>query len=410
MNVLIISQYFWPENFRINEIAESLGRAGCTVSVLTGAPNYPEGAVFPGYSATAIKVEQKGRVTIHRVPVVPRGRGTAIRLALNYVSFVVSACVFAPWILRRKPVDIVLVYAPGPILQSIPGLWLGMVKRAPVVTWIQDLWPESLVATQFVRSRWLLASIASLVRWIYRRNDLLLVQSRSFIDSVTAMAGRTPVAYHPNPGDLPLNSASQGPPALRLQSGFNVVFAGNMGTVQALDTILDAAEKTRDVTDLWWVLIGSGSRGAWIGEEVRRRGLAQVVLPGRFPPEAMPQILDQASVLLVSLVRSPIMSQTVPSKVQAYLASGRPIVAALDGEGARVVAEAGAGVTCPAEDAAALSDAVLRLKAMSPGELDRLGVAGRDYYRRHFDPEMLTSRLIECFRGLLRGDSRAAAP
>ncbi len=284
MRVLIVSQYFWPENFRINEIAQMLAEQGCTVSVLTGAPNYPDGAVFRGYSATALKTERKGDVTIHRVPVAPRGRGTAIRLALNYLSFVISGCVFGPWMLRGKSIDAVLVYAPGPILQAIPGLWLGRLKRALMVTWVQDLWPESLSATQFVRNEFLLSAVAALVRWIYRRNDLLLVQSRSFIAPVSAMAGGTPVMYHPNPGELP-PSTQVAAPALQLKQGFNVVFAGNLGTVQALETILDAAERTRYVTDLWWVVIGSGSRSEWLQEQVKQRGLAQVMLPGRFPPK-----------------------------------------------------------------------------------------------------------------------------
>ncbi len=206
MNVLIVGQYFWPENFRINEVAKSLQDAGCSVSALTGPPNYPDGKVFPGYSAASIRSDLKDGVVIHRVPLVPRGKGSAIRLALNYLSFVVSATCFGPWLLRGQSFDVVLVYAPGPILQSIPGVWIGYLKRAVVVTWVQDLWPESLEATQFVRNKRLLNLIASIVRWIYRKNDLLLVQSQSFIDPVRTMAGGTPVVYHPNPGDLPLHS------------------------------------------------------------------------------------------------------------------------------------------------------------------------------------------------------------
>lgn len=400
MRILIVGQYFWPESFRINEVAASLARAGCSVSVLTGPPNYPDGAVFPGYSAAWFRSERRDGVSIRRVPLVPRGKGSALRLILNYLSFVASACLFGPWLLMRERYDIVLVYAPGPILQSIPGLLLGWLKRAPVVTWVQDLWPESLEATQFVRNKRALAFVAWVVRWIYRRNDLLLVQSHSFIAPVKAMAGSTPVVYHPNPGDLPLEVVTQAEPALRLNPGFNVVFAGNLGSVQALDTVLAAAEKTRDQRDLWWVLIGSGSRAEWIASQVAERALTQVVLPGRFPVEAMPPILAQASALLVSLVRNPIMSQTVPSKVQAYLAAGRPIVAALDGEGARVVMEAGAGIACPAEDAVALSEAVLRMKALPAAELERFGEAGRAYYRRNFDPDVLTQRLLEGLREL----------
>lgn len=398
MKILVVGQYFWPENFRINEVAASLCDSGCGVSVLTGPPNYPEGKVFQGYSATSLQVQQHGKLLIHRIPLIPRGRGGALRLMLNYLSFVVSACLLGPWLLRGQKFDVVLVYAPGPILQSLVGIWLARIKRASVVTWVQDLWPESLETTQFVRNKQALALVASLVRWIYRHNDLLLVQSHSFVAPVRAMAGATPVIYHPNPGELSSTATDPTAAALRLNAGFNVVFAGNLGTVQALDTILQAAELTREQRDIWWVLIGSGSRSQWLMEEVQRRGLTQVVLPGRFPPEAMPAILDQASALLVSLVRSPIMSQTVPSKIQAYLAAGRPIIAALDGEGARIVKEADAGVACPAEDAPALSKAVLHLKSLPTEERERLGVLGREYYQQHFDPAVLTQRLIECLQ------------
>ncbi|HKQ13565.1 MAG TPA: glycosyltransferase family 4 protein [Steroidobacteraceae bacterium] len=405
MRVLVVGQYFWPENFRINEIAAALLRAGCSVDVLTGPPNYPDGQVYAGYSSLSLRVQDKDGVRIHRVPLVPRGKSSAVRLALNYLTFVLSACLLGPWLLRRRRCDVVLVYAPGPITQSLVGLWFGWLKRVPVVTWVQDLWPESLEATDFIRNARVLRLVARGVRWIYRRNDLLLVQSQSFVAPVRAMAGTTAVVYHPNPGELPAHAKPGEPPALRLNAGFNIVFAGNMGTVQALDTVLSAAEQTRADPDIWWVLIGSGSRSAWLQDEVSRRDLRRVVLPGRFPPEAMPAILAQASALLVSLVRSPIMSQTVPSKIQAYLAAGRPIIAALDGEGARVVAEAGAGLACPAENPAALSAAVLQLKKMTPDELGALGAAGRSYYRQHFDPEVLTHRLLEYLRGVARDPS-----
>lgn len=405
MRILVVGQYFWPENFRINDITELLARAGCEVHVLTGAPNYPGGKVYPGYSATALRTERRGDVMIHRVPVVPRDRGGAVRLILNYLSFVVSACLFGPWFFRGKHFDVIFVYAPGPILQSIPGLWIGLLKRAPVVTWVQDLWPESLAVTGYIRNKSALRVVSWVVRWIYRHNDLLLVQSRAFVAPVTSIAGSTRVVYHPNPGELLSRESRESEPALQLRPGFNVVFAGNLGTVQALDTILGAAERTRDRRDLWWVIIGSGSRGEWLEQEVRSRALSQVVLTGRFPPEAMPKIFAQASALLVTLVRSPIMSQTVPSKVQAYLAASRPIVAALDGEGAKVVIEAGAGVACRAEDAGALAKTVVDLAALSDVERLRMGEAGVAYYREHFEPERLLLKLLEHFRRLKSSDS-----
>lgn len=397
MNVLILSQHYWPETFRINEVAESLQRAGCQVRVLTGQPNYPDGKVLPGYRAWGVGREQHASgYTVHRVPLVPRGRGGALRLVANYLSFLTSAALLGPWSLRGEKVDVIFVYGTSPILQAIAGIVLKSIKRAPLVTWVQDLWPQSLEATGFVRSPRLLGAVAWVVRRIYRRCDLLLVQSQGFVPVVQAMAGRTPVEYHPNPGELAFGEAkAAGTPALELPPGFNVVFAGNFGTVQALDTIVEAAVRLKSYPDVRLVLIGSGSRNDWLAKTVRDRGLDNVLLPGRFPPEAMPGILTQASALLVTLTRGEILAQTVPSKVQAYLAAGRPVVASLDGEGARVVHEAGAGVTCPAEDAAALVESILALRQCSPDELTRMGAQGRRYYEEHFEPEALARRLAK---------------
>lgn len=404
MKVLVLSQYFWPETFRITEVAKSLHDLGCEVTVLTGQPNYPEGVLFPGYSAASVGIQIHDGLTIHRVPLMPRGRGSAMRLVLNYLSFIVSAAVFGPWLLRGNRVDVILVYTPSPILQVIPAVCLKWIKGAKLVTWVQDLWPESLSATGFVRNQKILGAVAAVVRWIYRRNDLLLVQSQAFVDPVMRMASGTPVAYHPNPGELAFSKHDMNPASpLELELGFNVVFAGNLGTVQALDTVLAAAELLRDEQDVRFVLVGSGSRSEWLQQEVQRLGLTNVKLPGRFPPTDMPSILAQASAVLVTLVKDPVISQTVPSKVQAYLAAGKPIIASLDGEGARVVTESGAGVACPAENARALADAVLHLRDALPQDLQKMAQRGLDYYKQHFEPTFLAKRLAKILSDVVTG-------
>lgn len=404
MKVLVLSQHYWPETFRINEVVESLQQAGCSVSVLTGQPNYPDGAIFPDYRAMGMgpQLHEAGYM-IYRVPVSPRRQGRAMQLISNYLSFLVSASLVGPWLLRGQHFDVIFVYGISPILQAIPGVVLKRFKRAALVTWVQDLWPQSLQATGFVRDRRILALVGGVVRWIYRHSDLLLVQSRGFVSVVQAMASKTPIEYHPNPGELAFGQAlPAGAPAFRLDPGFNVVFAGNMGTVQALDTLLQAAELLLPHLNVRLVLVGSGSRSEWLRQQIAQRGLLNVHLPGRFEPEDMPGILAQASALLVSLTSSPILSQTVPSKVQAYLAAGRPIIASLDGEGARVVEEAGAGLACPAEDAPALAQVILRLRAMPEAELKRMGDSGRRYYQQHFEPTMLAKRLVQHFEKLVR--------
>jgi glycosyltransferase involved in cell wall biosynthesis len=401
MKVLIVSQHFWPETFRINEVAESLREAGCSVSVLTGQPNYPDGQVFPGYRAGSLGREEHAGFTIHRVPLVPRGRGGARQLVANYLSFLASACILGPWMLRGRKFDVIFVYGTSPILQAMAGVVLRLVKRAALVTWVQDLWPQSLEVTGFVRNARLLRAVAAVVSWIYRRSDLLLVQSHAFVPTVRAMAGRTPVEYHPNPGERAFSEPpTEAAPALALDDGFNVVFAGNLGTVQSLETIVEAAALLKMHRDVRFVVIGSGSRGDWLERTVAERGLDNVQLPGRFPPQAMPRILEQASALLITLARGEILSQTVPSKMQAYLASGRPIIASLDGEGQRVLNEAGAGMACPAEDPAALAEAVLKLRNAGAEELGRMGDAGRRYYVEHFDPVVLAEQLVDRFRAL----------
>ena len=405
MKVLVLTQYFWPETFRINEVVRSLRDAGAEVTVLTGKPNYPDGKVFEGYSAWGTGSEDYHGIPVFRVPISPRGRGSIMGFTLNYLSFVASASTLGPWLLRGRQFDVILVYGISPILQGIAAIVMKLFKRCPAVLWIQDLWPESLEATGFVRSRLALKAVGWGVRGIYRFSDLLLVQSPAFVDAVAALSDRRKIACHPNPGELAFEAkdpAVPREPPFRFRPGFNVVFAGNLGTVQAVDTIVEAAERLNARDDIRFVLVGSGSRADWIRDEVRRRGLTNVDLPGRFPPESMPAVLGAASVLLVTLARRDILGMTVPSKVQAYLAAGKPILAGLDGEGARVVSEAGAGVTVESENAPALADAVLRMAQMPDEELAEMGRRGHAYYHAHFAPDLLARHLIEHFERAIR--------
>ncbi|MGM9516494.1 glycosyltransferase family 4 protein [Roseateles sp. DB2] len=409
MKVLVLSQHFWPESFRINEVAQSLVEQGCEVTVLTGKPNYPEGRLYPGYRVGGVQTERHEGYEIVRVPLCPRGSGGAFRLVLNYLSFIFSTALLGPWALRGRRFDLIFVYGTSPILQAIGAIVLKWIKGAALVTWVQDQWPQSLEVTGFVRNRSALAAVAVVVRWIYRRCDLLLVQSQAFLAPVSRMAGSTPVAVHLNPGDREQPQPAPLPPvlaALPWGQVFHIVFAGNLGTAQALDCVLDAAELVGKEVGVRWVLVGSGARSAWLREQVHARSLDQVLLPGRFDPVCMPALFERADALLVSLNRGEALAQTVPSKIQAYLAAGRPILASLDGEGARVLAEAGAGLSAPAEDAQGLADAVRALLQRSPAERAEMGEAGRRYYRAHFDPAQLARDLVGHFEracALLRG-------
>lgn len=403
MRVLIVSHNFWPESFRINDMAAELVAQGCEVTVLTGQPNYPDGEVFSGYRALSVRRERHpSGVEVVRVPSHPRRRGKALDLVGNYLASIINMGVLGPWLLRGSRHDVVFVYATSPVLHALSGWVIAKVQGAKLVTWVQDLWPESLEATGFIRNRWVLSCVGKVVSWAYRGSDLILGQSEAFVRTIRPMAGATPVRYYPNPGEAVFSAEPpEGEPlALVLKPGFNVVFAGNLGTVQSLDTILDAAEQLLARPEIRFVLVGSGSRLEWLKQQIQARGLVNVELPGRFPVTAMPGLFKQSSALIVSLVASPIMDQTIPSKVQAYLAAGRPVIASMNGEGARVVQESGAGVACPAGDASALAQAVAKLADLPPADLTEMGAAALRHYELHFEPRTLSRRLIQMFREL----------
>ncbi|MGO0790244.1 glycosyltransferase family 4 protein [Herbaspirillum seropedicae] len=404
MRVLIVTQYFWPEGFYLNDVVASMVSNGIEVDVLTGKPNYPEGKVFNGYTAWGCQQESWRGINILRVPLYPRGQKSAWRLAANYLSFVLSGSIFGLWLLRKRQYDVVFGYGVSPILQTIPAILLAKVKGCKVVSWVQDLWPDSLKATGYVRNQLALDAVKSLVSWIYRHTDLLLLQSQAFVAPVKQLAPTTPVAYQPNSVDAiftqPPSEAVALPEIPALDTGFPVVFAGNVGAAQAVEVIVEAATRLADHPEIRFVVIGQGSRWEWMNEQVKARGLCNLHLPGRFPVNTMPGLLKKAGAVLVTLTDEPIFAQTIPNKIQAYMAVGRPILASLNGEGARVVAEAEAGLAVPAGDPDRLVDAVLEVFNMSSEQRAAMGASGRRYFMQHFEHEQLVKRMLHHFETL----------
>jgi colanic acid biosynthesis glycosyl transferase WcaI len=398
LRILIVTQYFWPEEFRVNDIAVGLRDASHEVTVLTGIPNYPYGSFFPGYGLFSNRKESFNGITVHRVPLLPRGKARGVRLALNYLTFFVSASVLSPARLKHQ-FDVIFVYGPSPITVAIPALLLKRRWKVPVVLWVQDLWPESVYAVADTAPKSLRSLLDRMVRWIYSRCDLILVQSRAFIPSVRKRTPeRVPIRYFPNTAEefyRPRVNGSDGAKETRLlPSGFRVMFAGNIGAAQDFPTILDAASRLRDYNDIQWIILGDGHLRAWVAAEIGRRNLGKCVhLPGRFAVESMPRFFASADVLLATLRHDPVFALTVPSKVQSYLACGRPVLAALEGEGARIVEEAAAGLSCPPQSPDALAAAVLELYRMSHDERESLGRNGRSYFEQQFARPLLLKRL-----------------
>jgi len=403
VRILVVSQYFRPESFRVNDLAAVLVERGHAVTVLTGLPNYPGGKLYPGYSWRGPYRESFAGYEVRRVPLLPRGDGGGLRLALNYLSFAVMGCLLGPWLLRGR-FDVVFVHAPSPITACLPALWLKLWRRLPVVLWVQDLWPESLAAAGAVRSSLLLGAVGRLVRAIYRRCDLVLGQSEAFVGAIRARSAESRVAALPNWAEdfyRPLALDADAPERAEMPAGFTLLFAGNLGAAQSLETILAAAQRLRD-EPVHWAFLGDGRRREWLEAEVRARGLQdRVRLLGWRPAERVPRYLALAGGLLVTLRREPIFEATVPTKVQSSLAAGRPVLAALDGEPARILAESGGALVVPAEDGEGLAAAALRLLRMDAGERDAMGARCRGYAERHFDRELLVTRLEDWMRELV---------
>jgi glycosyltransferase involved in cell wall biosynthesis len=255
-----------------------------------------------------------------------------------------------------------------------------------------------------VRNSLILKIVERVVRFIYRHVDLILVQSQAFERPVRALASATSIRYYPNSVDdsfaLPVSNE---PPQLNgLGKGFSVLFAGNIGSAQAVEVIVEAASLLKEQRDIHFLILGEGSRWEWMRQEAQRRGLDNIQLPGRFPVETMPGFMQKASALLVTLADHEIFKATIPSKVQAYLAAGRPILACLNGEGANLVTAAGAGLAVPAENGRALAEAILVLYRMPSAEREAMGARGRLYYAEHFSHDMLIDQLIGHLRSVCK--------
>lgn len=410
MKLLVVTQYFWPESFIINDLVKVLRDQGHTIVVATGKPNYPEGRVFDGYTAAGTQCETyDGDIDVVRVPLTPRRAAKSLDLIRNYASFAWNGYRRFPALLRGRQFDAILVYIPSPITGAIAAMSVKRATGAHVAIWVQDLWPESISATGHIRNPLVIRLVAGMVRWIYRSAETLLVQSHAFADSVARYARRDQIVYYPNsirvvPVDP--NADALLPAELRetLDSKFCIVFTGNLGSVQDTPTIIEAARLLKERgSPITVVLVGSGSMADWARQRAVALGLDNLLLVGRLPTNAMPAIYRRSGGLLVTLKDDGALAQTVPSKMQAYFAAGRPVVAAIRGEGARVLREAGAGIACAPENPAALADTMTALFEMSDAERQRLGAAGRTYFDTHFEMERQAARLVEILNERMSG-------
>ena len=400
MNILIVSQYFWPENFRINDLALALDEAGHKITVLTGLPNYPEGEIYKGYKWKVTREIYKN-INIIRVPIIPRGNASNIRLFLNYLSFAVIASISSPFLVKGN-IDKIFIYGGSPLTKAIPAILLKKIKKAPVFLWVLDLWPESVFVNNRIKSKVIFLLIKLMTRWIYKNSDYILLQSKAMFEPVIENGGdNKKLIYFPSWAEDQFleepNDFSEKNIIENLPNGFYVSFAGNIGEGQDIETIIDAAEELKDQKSIHWIILGYGSKYDWLIRNIKDRDLKNVHALGKRPLVTMPMYFKFTNVLLASLKKKNIYALTLPGKVQSYMASAKPIIAMIDGESSRIIKESKSGISVDSEDKDGLIDAVMRMSQMSLEELDQMGQNGRQYYLENFQLEKSLEKLDRLF-------------
>lgn len=395
MKLLVVCQYYHPEPFRLHAICVELVRRGHQVQVLTGMPNYPMGELYPGYEANRPVDEELEGVLIHRCPIHPRKTGSLHRF-WNYCSFPPAA---KAWLKREGgDYDLVLINQLSPVMMAKPGLWYGKRRRIPTALYCLDLWPESLLAGGVRRGGPVYRWFHRVSRRVYRAADLVLVSSLRFRDYLAAQFGLDPARIRFLPQfaeDLfePLPPKAPGQPRCLL-------FAGNLGSLQSVDTILRAADRTRELPVRYRIL-GDGSELEALQTLAGELKLSNLEFLGRHSLEEMPRFYAEADAMLLTLKADPVLSSTLPGKLQSYLAVGKPVLGAADGEAQRVIREAECGFCGPAEDFETLAENVRRFCDLKdPAALGQRGLA---YSRAHYSKQTVMDSLEQALLELSEG-------
>ena len=396
MRILLVTQYFYPENFKSNDIAFELAKRGYEVTVLTGLPNYPKGKIYKGYGIFQKRKEILNGVKVIRTLVIPRGKGCGLRLALNYFSWAFFASIRAFFLAMTSKFDAIIVHETSPITQGFPALVVKKLQRIPIYFWVLDLWPESLQSAGGITNKYVLGFFTEITKLMYNQSRKILISSKGFRKSILDKGTYdNKLVYFPNwAEDIFTQQVSANIPTL--PTGFKVMFAGNIGEAQDFEHVMQAAVKLKNDKEIKFILVGDGRKKAWVDDFIRKEQLQDTVFAwGRFPIETMPAFFRKADVMLLSLKDNDIFSLTVPAKLQTYLAASKPVVAMINGEARNLIAESDCGLSCPAGDSDRLATNIRLLKSKTLTELDLLGKNGYAYYQKHFTKDTCITHLCE---------------
>lgn len=389
--LLIVSQYYYPELFRINDMCAEWAKRGYDVTVLTGIPNYPRGEFFPGYGWFKKRKEVRDGVRILRVPIVSRGKSN-LRLALNYLSFVVSGGLWGLFT-KEKP-DLVFAFEVSPMMQILPAIWHAKRRGIPCLAYVQDMWPECFIEATGINAPFIIKSINRIADYIYRHCQKIFVTSSSFQRAVVKRGvAQDKVIFWPQYAEDFYQPSESVSPLLGRDGRFTIAFTGNIGTAQGLEILPEAAGDLKNQGyDIRFVIVGEGRGKPLLDEAIRRHRVeGAFTFLGQKRPEEIPAILAGADAAYLSFSNKPLFQMTLPAKLQSYMACGMPIIASAGGEARRIIEDAACGLCCETGNAAALADTITAFMALPEHVRAGMGLRAREYAGKHF----LKSRLMD---------------
>ena len=393
MKILIISQYYYPENFIINDFVKSLKNKGNYIEVLTGLPNYPGGKFYNGYNLFNKNKEIVDDIIIHRSRLFPRFNAGKFSISLNYISFVIFGTLKLFSI--KGDFEKIFVFAPSPITVGIVGIFAAKKFNAKCFIWVQDLWPESVKVAGNVKNKLILQALNILTKKIYKYYDLIFVQSEGFVNYIVNQnINKKNIKYLPNfANDFYLNKKNKNINYDR----FSITFAGNIGKAQNLEILIEAAKVLKKRSEkIIFIIIGSGRNFNSLIKKIKKNDVMDYFnLLGRKAPELMPNYFSSSDVMLISLKKSTIFSLTVPSKLQSYMAYGVPILGSIDGISKKIINESNSGLASSAEDVNGLISNIIKMKKLNPIELNKMAINSKRYYEKHFSKEVVINRAID---------------
>ncbi len=386
MKILVVCQYYYPEPFRISDICETLVKNGHDVTVLTGLPNYPEGKVHDGYRRGKKRKELINGVEVIRSFEIGRGNNK-LGLFLNYFSFTISASVKT--IFMKDDFDLILVNQLSPVMMGIPAILYKKKHNKKMLLYCLDLWPASLSAGGIQENTIVYKAFLKLSKWIYNSSDLILITSKmfeSYLNNVIGLNDKNIKHLPQYAEDLFSQSI-----ATFEDDNFNLVFAGNIGDIQSVETIIKAANELKHHTKIIFHIVGDGSKLEECKQLAESFELENIIFYGRCPVNEMPYYYGMADAMLITLKDDKILSYTLPGKVQSYMAAGKPIIGAINGETRHVIEEAECGLCCDAEDYRALANLILEFRNSDKKEL--MGLNSKQFYFKNYSKEKFMKEL-----------------